>query len=312
MTQAWTIMLNLFAYSDGQASNNPQLKDFDYARRFNDIPTSKSRSQQHTVSESETESIMSLQRTLTAGASWTVSNSEGVTSRFTWSGTNPVLRTERVGSALTNSSTVNVVRQGNSSVVRLTFSAAPGTAIVAGDELFIGPNSGLSPLNQGVYTVVAFNSGGNWIEVLGRDMVNETAIVTTDPTDIYAFSAGPVRVGDFVKVSSSSFNFGNRGEFQITQVTSRFFEVQNSNVVPEGPVTADIMVYDQLYKLMYIETDQPINLYLNGSASPISIEPVQEGQTGLVGVFLMRGPVFSVSIENLGFASARVTSFFAA
>lgn len=309
MSQALTLFINLFVYSDGTPTNSPQLRDFDYARRLSDVPTSKARSQQHIVSVNETDTILSLQRPLTTGASWTITCTEGVTARWTWSGVNPILRTERTGSALTTSSIVDVVRQGNSKVIRVTFSQSPGTAIVAGDELFLGPNSGVSPINQGIYPVVA--ASGNWVEIIGQDMVNETALLVVDPLDIYAFSAGPVRVGDYVKVSNTAFNFGNRNEFQITKVTSRFFEVQNSDTVPEGPITSDVVIYDQLYKLTYIETDQPVNIYINNSNDPLHVEPIQEGQGGLIGVLLWRGPVYALKIENIGYNSANVTSMFA-
>lgn len=309
MSQALTLFINLFVYSDGSPTNNPQLRDFDYARRLSDIPTSKARSQQHIVSVNETDTILSLQRSLTTGASWTITSPEGVTSHWVQSGVNPVLRTERVSSALVNTSTVTVARQGNSQVVRLTFSASPGTAIVAGDELYLGVTCGVSTLNQGIFTIVA--ASGNWVEVIGTDMVNESAVITVVASEIYAFSAGPVRVGDYIKVSSTDFNFGNRGEFQITKVTSRFFETQNSNVVPEGPITEDIVVYDQLYKITYIETDQPVNIYINNSVTPLGVEPIQAGQGGLVGVLLWRGPVYALSIENVGYSSANVTSCFA-
>lgn len=313
MAQAFTLLINLFAYSDGQPTNNPQLRDFDYARRLQDVPTSKTRTQQHIVSINESETIMSLQRSLTSGSSWTIENPEGVTARWTWSGINPGLRTERAGSALTGSSTVSVVRQGNSQVVRLTFSDSPGSGIMAGDEVYIGPNSGLSPINSGIFTVVAANVPGKWIEVVAQDMVNESLVTLVDPSEVYVFSAGPVRVGDFLRVSDTAFNFGNRGEYQVTKVTSRFLEVQNSNVVPEGatPIVGDIVVYDQLYKLTYLEADQPVNVYINGASTPIAVEPVQAGQGGLVGVLLWRGPVYSLVIENVGFNAANIVSFFA-
>lgn len=309
MSQSLTLFINLFAYSDVAKTNDPQLKDFDYARRLVDIPTMKTRSQHHIISPTESETVLSIQRALTTGASWTVSNTEGVTSTFTWSGVNPVLRTERVGASLIGA-TVGVVRQASSKIVRLTFSASPGTGIVANDEIYLGVGSGLSAFNLGIFPVVA--ASGNTVDVISEDMVNETGILIADPLDVYAYSPGPVRVGDFLNVSSTVFNFGNRGEYLVTRVTSRFVEVQNSNVVPEGPLTADVVVYDQLYRLTYIETDQKVNVHINGSPNPIVVEPVQDGEPGLVGVYLVRGAVFSVTIENIGPIAANVTTFFAA
>ncbi len=309
MSQSLTMFINLFAYSDGTKTNNPQLRDFDYARRINDITTSKTRSQQHIISVGEQETVLSMSRSLTDGAAWTVSNPEGVTARFTWSGTNPVLRTERTGGTLNTGGTIDVARLANSKVVRLTFSASLATSIQPGDEIYLGYGSGLNILNVGIYTVAS--SAGNTVDVLSEDMVNETGVVIADIADVYVFSPGPVRVGDFLKVTDTDFNFGNRGEYQITKITSRFVEVQNSNLVPEGPISADIVVYDQLYKLTYIEADQKVNVYINNGTDAIPIEPVQDGESGLVGIYLVRGPVFSVRIENVGLNAANCTTFFA-
>lgn len=303
------MFLNLFAYSDGSKTNNPQLRDFDYSRRLSDVATSKVRSQQHIISVGEQETVLSMQRSLTTGASWTITNPEGVTARYTWSGTNPVLRTERTGGSLVNGSTIAVARQASSKVVRLTFSVLPAAGVVSGDEIFLGEGSGLDVLNQGIFTVVG--ASGNTVDVLSEDMVNQPATAIVDVNDVYLFSAGPVRVGDFLRVASTSFNFGNRDDFQITRITSRWVEVQNSDLVPEGPITADVVVYDQLYRWTYVETDQRINLYLNGGSEAIPIEPVQEGEAGLVGVYLVRGPVFSVRLENVGLNAANCTTFFA-
>jgi hypothetical protein len=309
VSQTLTMLVNIFAYSDSVKSNNPRLRDFDYARQISDVATSKTRSQQHIINIAEEETVLSMLRPLTGGASWTVSNPEGFTARYTWSGTNPVLRTERTGGSFVDGNTVSVARQATSRVVRLTFSNLLAAGIIAGDELFIGEGSGLTPLNQGIFTVVA--ASGNTIDVLSNDMVNETAIVATTAADVYAFSAGPVRTGDFLRVTSTAFNFGNRGDFQITKITSRFVEIQNANLVPEGPVTANVVVYDQLYKLTYIESDQKVNVYVNGSADPTVLEPIQDGEPGLVAVYLVRGSVFSVRIENVGLNAANVTTFFA-
>lgn len=308
MSQTLTMLINLFAYSDGAKTNNPQLRDFDYARRISDVPTSKTRSQQHIVNVAEQETVLSMLRPLTTGATWTVSNPNGVTARYTRSGVNPVLRTERLGGDWADGDTVSVARLANSRVWRLTFSNVIPAGVQAGDEIFLGEGSGLSLLNLGIFTVVA--AAQYSIDVLSDSMVNETAAVIS-ALDMYVYSPGPVRIGDFLRVTNTGFNFGNRGDFQITRVTSRFIEVQNMNLVPEGPITQDVTVYDQLYKLTYIEADQKVNVYVNNATSPITLEPVQDGEPGLVAVYLVRGPVFSVQIENVGLNPANVTTFFA-
>ena len=310
MGQLLTVYTTVFAYSDGSETNNPRLQDFSYQRQIADQPTSKTRSQQYIVSPSETETALNVQRTITTGASWVVNSIENtLMARLTWTGINPVLRVERTGSTLVNGGTYSITRQASSKVVRVDFGIkSVGTGLIVGDEIYFGPGSGLLESEQGVYSIVGSTS--TTVDIIAPLLIDQVGLVITSAVDIYAFSAGPVRVNDFVKINSA-FSFGNRGEFKLTKVTSRFIEFQNGNVIPEGPITQDITFYDQLYKTMFLESDQVVNIYINGSLVPITIEPYCPGQNGLVGYLLMRSPVFLVSIENLGNADAHVTTFFA-
>ena len=311
MGQLLTVYTTIFAYSDGSETNNPRLQDFSYQRQIPDQPTSKTRSQQYIVSPSETETALNVQRPIISGTSWSINAvADTLYAQASWTGmVNPILRTERTGSTLANADIYSITRQSSSKVVRVDFgSKSVGTGLLVGDEIYFGPGSGLVDSDQGVYSIVGSTS--HTVDIIAPSLGDQAGMIIVSASDIYAFSSGPVRVNDFVKVGSA-FSFGNRGEFKVTQVTSRFVQFHNSDLIIEGPITQDITFYDQLYKTMFLESDQTINVYINGSSTPITIEPYCPGQNGLIGYLLMRSPVFLISIENLGNADAHVTTFFA-
>lgn len=320
MSQALTVFLNIFAYSDGAPTNNPRLRDFDYARQIPDVPTSKTRSEQHEISPSEDETIISLARTIdsTPPPTWTVSVDTGAKTRLTWSTNNPVLRTERItGTPLIAGDVYTVARLGASQVVRITLPASRslGAGIVQNDEIILGADSGLDLIFQGVYIVVGSGTsvGQQYVDIIAPDLEDNPAVTVGAAPVIYTFSPGPVRVGDTIKIPDG-FSYGNRGEFIVTAVTSRYVEYRNQDAAPEAvtPATADddIVIYDQLYKFCYIESNQKVKLFVN-DGNEMLIEPHACGQAGLVGFFMLRGPVYKVRIENLGPTPATVMSFFA-
>jgi hypothetical protein len=193
-------------------------------------------------------------------------------------------------------------------VVRVNFGTKiVGTSIVVGDEIYFGAGSGLSASEQGVYPIVGVST--NYVDIIAPDLVDQV-VTLADAADVYAFSSGPVRVNDYVRLGTA-FAFGNRGEFQVTRVTSRFIEFQNGECIPEGPITQDLTIYEQVYKVLFLESDQRVNVYINGAVTPLAIEPYMDGQSGMVGYLMVRTPVYSLSIENLGETAANVTTFFA-
>lgn len=320
MNQALTVLLNIFAYSDGAQTNNPRLRDFDYSRQIQDIPTSKTRSEQHVISPSEEEIIVSLARPIdsTPPATWTTSVQSAGKVRLTWSTNNPGLRTERVtGTPLVDGDVYATARLGQSQVVRITLPSGRslGAGIQANDELLIGSGSGLNAIFEGTYPVVGsgVDSGQQYVDIIAPDMEDNPSVTIEGTPEMFVFSPGPVRVGDTIRVPDG-FSYGNRGEYLVTSVTSRWVEYRNQEAFPETVTPAtpddDIVFFDQLYKFCYIEADQRVKLYIN-DGNAIIVDPTTPGQAGLIGYFLLRGPVYKVRVENLGPVQASVMSFFA-
>jgi hypothetical protein len=312
MTQHVNTYISLLCYSDGEVTNSPRLIDYNYQIQIPDQETSRTRSQKYIVSPSESEYVLNQKRDLTTGASWevSVSPSSAVSSvRLKWTGINPNLRTERTtGRTFVSSSAVTLMRVTGSKVMKITsLGKSFSSNITVGDELYISPSCGMSnPSDAGKYPVVGIENSGESVLVFAPDMMNDDFVSVS--SDIYAFSSGPVRDGDFVKLGSA-FAFSNRGQFKVTMVTSRFFEIQNPNYMNET-VTQDVEIFDTLYKTTVITTDQTVELYVNDSQTPLTIEPYLAGNIGLVGYFTWRGPVYQLRVTNVGNVEANVSTFF--
>ena len=321
--QLANVLVNFLVYSDGAQTNNPKMRDCDFFRQFIAVPTGNSFGRTFDIPASSNLVVVTTVRTLSQDATtqYTVSfkTGSGYTYRFLHvGGTNPVLRTHRA-SALAASTVFNVTRVGD--VVRYTWSGV-GTdpnfvstgSVVYGDEVTIEPFTLFNVLNQGPFIIV--NVTDDYFEVVNPNGVAETGIVLgassggVVPMDIY--SAAGIQVFDSVRISDTRFNIENRGDFEVSAVTSSYFEVSNGNPgIPQGPITlqtaSGIVFYPDIYKWLYLESDQKVSVRINGDTSDnVVIEPVTTVIPPMPGVYLQGGGIYKLEIMNNGIATAQV------
>lgn len=319
--QFLNILINILGYSDSAQSNSPYLRDIDYTRQLIGIATENSNAQRVKIPAGNSLEIMSINRTLTQDATteYSVRFISGNTFRWVFTGgTNPNLKTKRTVpfDALTQ---YNVTKTGD--VVRFTWDGT-GTApdfiangVVDGDILNIEESSNFNPSNAGQFTIVSVAS--TYIEVLNENGVAETGIAVGALIDGFyspfiVFDNDGVQNGDQVKITSSAFNVENRGVFTVSVVTPEYFEINNGNPgIPEGSFAigdADsVIFYSDIYKFLYIESDQKISVRVNGDTSDrIEIEPIVAGDTNNVGMYLQRGSIWKLILANNGNSIANV------
>lgn len=320
MSQLLNLFVNIIVYSDGAESNNPQLRDVDYSRKFYNVPTGNPFTRCFTVPPQATLSVVQLARTLLQDLTtqYLVTLQGNTTYRFQFvGGTNPVLRTARVRAynALTE---FDVTKVGD--VVRYTWNgtgADPNFAtngVIVGDAFHVEAGGNFNPLNEGTFTVVTVTD--DYVEVLNSSGVAELSVAVGPsiggaiPLDYY--SAAGVQVDDQVRITDAAFNIENRGVFTVTAVTSTYFEISNGNPgIPEGPVTLTavdgVVFYPDVYKLCYIESDRKAIVRINGSTTNyIELEPIISGDPKQVAVFLVRGPVYKLELVNSDLQTANI------
>jgi hypothetical protein len=322
--QLLNLFLKLAVYSDGAPTLFPKLRDVDWDRQFEGVPSGDDFDRRVEVPPASSVTVATTARALTQDATtqYTVSqpDPDANTFRYRWTGgTNPTLRTARTpGDDVTTQFTVTRV----GSVVR--FAATGGTipnfvagGTVVGDTLNIeattpGNVSPFNPLNQGEWTIVTVAT--TYVEVLNRDGVPEGPITLGTRADglpvLSAYSAAGVQDGDEARVTSTAFNIQNRESLKVTKITSLYFDVSNASPgAPEGPITlgaADgIVFYPSLWRWIYVESDQRVSVRINGDTSDhVEVEPVvlgspDDGQKA-VGIYLQHGNAYTVVIANNG------------
>lgn len=315
--QQLNLNLKLVVYSDTDSGSNPKLKDLDYDRIMESVPTDGLFSKRFSnVGPGTTVSVVATTRTLSQDGTtqWTVTLVDGATFRFRWTaGTNPVLRTAR---AIAVDGTTAWTLTKNGPIVRYTASAGtlPNLAsVVVGDTLLIEDGTPFNTANVGIFTVLG--KGATYVEVSNEAGVAEGPIVQSTLASglppVSIFSNGPVLVGDEVRVKSTAFNIQNRGTYRVIRITSNYFDLENADGFPEASIVvgaADgIVFYPSVYRWLYAETDQRVSVRINGDATDnLELEPVVEGNAEKPGVMLFRGTVYSLVIANNGLVNANV------
>ena len=159
--------------------------------------------------------------------------------RWTGNGTNPGFRIRRT-LTITNTTTVSVTRL-NDTVARVQFSIAIGSNAKLNDILLfeksndIGLSSPFNEVNQGV-PVRIVGVGSNYLDVEDSGvLVNETSVLLgVDYLDVLkVFSSVGTQVTDVLKISSSAFNYGNRGTYKIVFVSADYIDIEAPSLIPE-------------------------------------------------------------------------------
>jgi hypothetical protein len=160
--------------------------------------------------------------------------------RVRWiGGTNPNFRVRR---ALTvnDLTTVSVTRL-NDNVTRVQFSGAIGSNVKLNDILLfekdndIGLQSPFNAVNTGVpCRIVGISSNYLDVEDFGVLVNDPNVLMGFDYLDILkVFSSFGAQTTDTLNITSTAFNYGNRGAFKIVAVSADYIDIEAPSLVPE-------------------------------------------------------------------------------
>jgi len=136
----------------------------------------------------------------------------------------------------------------------------------------------------------------------GVDFSGTTETVTvTDNSQIQAYSAAGVQVGDKVQISAG-FAAPVLGTYQVTAVTASRFDFVSVAALPTG-ITAQpgtgLSFYSASKRYIRVEADQLLTLALNGDTSgALVLNPWSPGDEDNTGFFELCGNIWSCVLTN--------------
>jgi hypothetical protein len=127
-------------------------------------------------------------------------------------------------------------------------------------------------------------------------------VTLTSSTQLRAYSAAGVQVGDSVSVSAG-FAVATQKTYELVAVTDTFFEVLSSLPLPPetsvAPGAAGMIFYQNAKNFLYLEADQECIVRLNGSTdSTQRVAPVVAGDADRPGMYFKNGPTWSLTVVN--------------
>lgn len=307
-----SLISRTLAYGDVGITSNPELQYVNWSTSKNyqvENPTGLP----YKVEPGETLSLFSTVRaTSVAGdTEFTISLSplSSTDYRFTHTaGTAPVLRTNR-GLALSGNN-VTIAVNANQTVTMTSALAAGFAAVVVGDTVFIpGVSTGdsASPFdsaNEGYWEVIGKDSSTVLQLARPQDVTflatSETVAVVAN-SDVQAFSAAGVQVGDAVDISAG-FATVVKKKYKVTAVHPSWFEVTSTSPLPLNakatPGASGIQFYDGAKRFLQVAFDQECTLNINGVTGALRLDPWVAGDQGNMSLHQHAGLVWSLAVVN--------------
>jgi hypothetical protein len=226
-------------------------------------------------------------------------------------GTAPTFRTDRAVNFLSGTppATITVTPQLNQSVAVTTNAGAVFGSVVAGDVVYIkGLSTGDSasifdPLNEGVWSVLDATATQL---ILARNpgtvyAAKAQTVTVTWNASLQVFSSDGVQLDDTLSLVSG-FSAALLQNYEIVAVTADMLEFVSGTTLPNItsiiPGSNSIVIFSNAKSFIAIETNQNLNISLNGSTASFTVEPLLSGDPNKPGVFQLMGTVYSLMATN--------------
>ncbi len=308
------LLVHLNAYQDINASNNPSQNNFKWQRDVQGISIAEpsSRSLSLNAGESQTLFSGSVATSADATTTWNIALKAGSTQTYKISknaGTSPAFRTARTSGA---DATTQVTVTKNATLLTVTSTAGTALSLIAGsvavgDEVRLG--SLFNVLNQGKFKILARTATSLTFQ-------NESGVAEGPITlgagfadQLNIFSSSGVQVGDKVDVVAN-FSSVSFGTFDITDVSPDYIEIYSVLPLPSESAVSNspsaLLIYRDAKSFVYIESSEALQIVINGSATPNTLEPMQVGTSRAPGVFMSSSSMKSLTVTNTSPATASI------
>lgn len=293
------ILVYLNAYKDITATNSPNLNNFKWQRELQGLSAEKPQSLEFCLAPGESRVMFNGQRTLasdlTTQFSISLKNSSTYVLKHT-AGTAPQFRTSRSLSIDATSQVTVTVSSG-----LMTLQTTAGTEmntgpVVVGDELFVG--TGFLSANQGRFKILSKTSDSVTVSNPSATAEGPVTLGSDFAEDLRIYSAAGVQKGDKIKLGTG-FSLSSRSTYEVTGVQDNLIEFFSSSALAfeTGLLNPEVTIYSSAKKLIYLETDKPVDISVNG-INESKLEPFIEGNNSLPGMLLKRSTMWEITITN--------------
>jgi hypothetical protein len=301
------------AYEDQSSTNNPQQRPFDWSRQMQGIPIDQASCDPYRIQPLKNIQVFDGSRTLSYDSLTQYSieplNTASNRYRLKWTGVgaSPVFRIDRAVAFA--SGTVTITPQLNQCVAVTASAGAIFGSVVAGDVVYVpGLSTGDSasvfdPMNEGIWSVLSATST---TLVLGRDpgvvysSLAQTVTVSNNAL-FQVFSSDGVQLDDTLNLLEG-FAPVMQQMYEIVGVTATSIDFVSGVTLPPTstavPGLNSIIIFENAKSWIALETDQNINVAINGSITSFTVEPILAGDPNKVGFFQLMGTIYSLNITN--------------
>ncbi len=295
------ILVYLNIYRDSNPTNSPNMSYAKWQRELQGLTANKPQSIEFCLAPGESRSMFNGQRSLTSNLTTEYSISLKAGSTYilkNTSGTAPSFRTLRaIGSDATTEITVTV------SGSLMTLQATGGTVIsttsvLVGDEIAVG--NAFNAANRGRFKVLSKTADSVTVENASAVAEGPIVLGASFEEEIRIYSAAGVQKGDKIQLGAG-FSLGTQNTYEVTGVQDNMVEFFSAGVLAAETdlVNPSVVIYSSAKKLIYVETDKPVNVTVNNVAES-KIEPFIEGNNSLPGMLLKRSTMWEMTITNNG------------
>lgn len=301
------LLVHLNAYQDSNPSNNPSQNNWKWQRDLQGLDISEPESKSLSLQAGQSATLFSGSVSTSADGTteWDIALKAGTSNTYRISksaGTSPAFRTQRSSGA---DATTEITVTKNASL--LIFTSTGGTAldlisggVVVGDEVRIG--SLFNAANRGKFKVLSRTATSLVVEHSAGVAEGPITLGVGFADQLDVFSADGIQVGDKVDVIAgfSSVSFGT---YDITDVSPDYIEIYSLSALPaESSIPnspSALLIYRSAKGFIYVESNQKLEIQIDGSATPNGLQPMNAGTTLKPGVFMSSSSMKSVVITNL-------------
>lgn len=308
------LLIHINGYEDENPTNNPSRNNFRWNRDIQGIDISEPSSRSITLGAGQSHDLFSgtVATADDATTTWDIALKAGTSSTYRIShnsGTLPNFRTPR---AIGADATTEVTVTKNAKVV--TFTATGGTlydldaaGLIVGDVVRIG--SGFNQLNQGKFTIVSFSTNSFSVVNEVGQAEGPVTLGASFEDQIKIHGQDGVQIGDKVDITNG-FSPVTHGTYEITDVADDYIEFFSLDSLPQetgvSNSPAAFSIYRDAKGFIYIESDQDLDIRINGENVTNQIRPLVAGTTRKPGVFMSSASIKSASISNTSQSIANI------